>query len=668
MERIEIIEKKIRELIPDMSQKGKYSEKRRKEAATLLLEKAENLGDAQEKVKTLTLAGSLAPLEASLQVKIAKQCLKEEVAPSFFQLACEKLEEAQALEPQNTEVLSLLIHALCKLSEADASMASLKQAAQLFEKLKEATKDEEVFLCLEGKIGSLRASFSQEVSDYHQALVAFRRAEELGVLKGEFFFDYAKTLFQIYQISPLKEYLVEGQILLHQGLREVSNKRPLLHLALQFALEEFYFSYDASAFEEAKRIYNTFQKEERLDPKPHFEMTKAILFQGWFLRNEEILEKVIERLEVLQKTFPNMPEGLYLSSLAHVHLGEIKEDLGDIRLGEKYALELMEKDASSLGLEAFGFACLALGHYFNEPDEFIKAYDTFLEALDNWPHREEALLGLCSAQIYVGVYHHSSQLIAEAVDNLEKANLSQGYLAPFFFKELGVSYFFLSEDGLSEEEDLIAAIDYMERALSFFDSYPYEDPDLLFHLGCASDFLGDVALADNISYYEKAIESLQKSLCYREDDYEARAHLAIACSHLGEISQDSEKLEEASALFATLSEENPEDERVFLEWGIALMVLSQLMQDPNFLEASFPFLQASEEKLKKSCSLGALQAFYHLSCLYSLAGDFATSLAFLEEGYRRECLPQLDEILIDEYLEGLRETVEFQNWIANKMP
>lgn len=655
------IERKIKEVIPDWDQPVKNET----EAVGSLIKRAQILSDPEEKIKTLKLAGSLSPLEVPLQIKIGKAALDEGEVPSLIDFSIEKLEEAYALDSNNPEIPAMLITAYCHLANLDGSSKAIELAENYFNVLKELKESNKSLLCCQGKILAAKAFQSEEISDFKKAVEVFKKAEELSALTSSCYYDYAKTLFLAYQISPIRDYLVEGQILLQQGLRETKNQLPLQELALEFALEEFYLTYDSKGFEEIKRLYNTFHQELTRE-NLHFKIAEALFNQGALLKSEEILEQAAERLEILCSKYNKNPYGLYLHSLTLTELGKVKEELGQIRLGENKAKALIEIDEDVLGNEALGAAYLALGHYFNEPDEFIKAFDAFNCAIDISTPTERALSGLLTAQIFVGVYNRSTQLIAEAVDNMEKAQLASGMLAPFVCQTLGIAYFFLSEDGLSEEEDLGAAVDYFERALAFFDTYPVDDPDLLFHLGCSLDFLGDIALGENVDYYERSINYLQRSLEIRPDHYETRYHSALALSHLGEIGQEVEKMEEACTLFAELSEENPEDEAIFLEWGAALMVISQLKKDPNYVDATLPYLSSAEEKLKIAARLGAQQALYHLGCLYCLAGDNHGSLHFLEEAYKRECLPTFEEMLADEYLEGLRDSPEFKAWIQSK--
>jgi hypothetical protein len=73
-------------------------------------------------------------------------------------------------------------------------------------------------------------------------------------------------------------------------------------------------------------------------------------------------------------------------------------------------------------------------------------------------------------------------------------------------------------------------------------------------------------------------------------------------------------------------------------------------------------------KLLTAAKLGNEQALYPLACLHSILGHYETSLMLLEKARVAKSLPPLEELLDDEWLDGLRHTPEFQEFLSILAP
>ena len=58
-----------------------------------------------------------------------------------------------------------------------------------------------------------------------------------------------------------------------------------------------------------------------------------------------------------------------------------------------------------------------------------------------------------------------------------------------------------------------------------------------------------------------------------------RLHLACAYAHLGELMEDVEMFEKSLAHFEAATQEDPEDDMAWAEWGVSLMHLFELTYD-----------------------------------------------------------------------------------------
>jgi hypothetical protein len=68
--------------------------------------------------------------------------------------------------------------------------------------------------------------------------------------------------------------------------------------------------------------------------------------------------------------------------------------------------------------------------------------------------------------------------------------------------------------------------------------------------------------------------------------------------------------------------------------------------------------------MMQAAKLGNIHAFYHLACLYSLLGDYCKSIYFLKKAEVFEALPTTDELLEDDWLEKVRKTKYFEEFLS----
>ena len=67
--------------------------------------------------------------------------------------------------------------------------------------------------------------------------------------------------------------------------------------------------------------------------------------------------------------------------------------------------------------------------------------------------------------------------------------------------------------------------------------------------------------------------------------------------------------------------------------------------------------------MMQAAKLGNAQAYYNLCCLFSLLGDYEKAMHFIRKADLFAALPPLEEIQADEWLDGLRDTSAFQEFV-----
>jgi tetratricopeptide (TPR) repeat protein len=105
-----------------------------------------------------------------------------------------------------------------------------------------------------------------------------------------------------------------------------------------------------------------------------------------------------------------------------------------------------------------------------------------------------------------------------------------------------------------------------------------------------------------------------------------------------------------------------ENDFVILDWGTTLINIAQYTYDKDLADQCH---REAENKLMQASRLGNQQAFYHLACLYSLLGQYEKSLHFLQKSYDAKSLPCLEELLNDDWLDGVRMTASFQEFLSH---
>ena len=239
-----------------------------------------------------------------------------------------------------------------------------------------------------------------------------------------------------------------------------------------------------------------------------------------------------------------------------------------------------------------------------------------------------------------------------------------GQLYPQILNDWGYALLKLAE--LTSNKNYVeTALDKFEQAITR-QSKEYGnaaiDPEWFYNYGCALDFLGD--FNEDVTYYEKAVYVLSKTIQLDPTYTDARYNLALALSHLGEATADIEALNRANDHFQILLSQDNEDEMGWNDWGLTLLTLAHLLDDKALPHQSQKLYEQAENKLHHAAALGNIHSFYNLTCLYSLTENYTAAIYSLERAELAGALPSLDDLMHDEWLEGLRQTEGFRHLIS----
>ena len=213
-------------------------------------------------------------------------------------------------------------------------------------------------------------------------------------------------------------------------------------------------------------------------------------------------------------------------------------------------------------------------------------------------------------------------------------------------------------------QHLELAIEKFERALKhpIVDINTDEiDLEWVYNYGCAFDLMGE--LTDEPHYFEKAIGILSQVVQLDPNYHQARYNLALALANFGECNLDVDYYHKSIGHFHQLMASDPEDEVIQMDFGVTLVNMALLIHDDHHPEKSQSLYRQAETHLMQSISLGNSQAYYQLAGLYSLTDRFNYAMYYIERAQFFGSLPPIEDLLHDEWLEGLRHTPAFRQFI-----
>lgn len=508
----------------------------------------------------------------------------------------------------------------------------------------------------------LSGKFSGEVLDFKQAIEKYRQA--LKYEKGEpsFWNGYAHTLLAIALLIESQEYLLEAVLYLEKSLALLPNDSQTLFY-LGYAYHElFELSGKEELYMKALQAYESsyLLEPHNLELRLHF--GNLLVSYGRLWHDQEAIEAAVEKYNEDIEVLNSNPLLLSGQAEALMLLGMYQDDLSLLMKAKEkvvQALDLSFEHADIWG--SYARVLFELGKYFQDESYFKQSEQKFNYALSLDNRKAHLWFGLSKTQF--ALYDLKLDIIAaeHAAESASKA-VALRKMLPILWSNWAVCLIQLAT-ATEHHHYLESAIEKLETALSLLDKE--EDHFLyletLYHLGYALDFLADLQLDG--AGYQKAIQILSHVVEKEPTYYEARAALAFTMLHLGEFSDDVNILSDALIHFQILIQEDPEDSHLLANYGLLYLNLAYLSKDIGRPEHEEFFFDKAEEKLSLSASLGSASSYYHLACLHSMKGQFEVSMYYIEKCETFEVLPSLDNMLQDDWLEYLKDTEAFLEFI-----
>lgn len=578
-------------------------------------------------------------------------------------LACQRLKKATRIDPSHTDSWFVWGQALFQLGTLYGKIhffieakEKLDKAIQLVHRLEHDLSGD--IYWLHGCTTLEVAHNSQEVSDINIALESFSLAVEKNPsLPPSFWIDFGEAY------ERLGMQINDGRLI----SKSVDCYKKAVHLQgdnanhwhlLGKALHNFYFfSQDEDHFTQATECFSTSAQLNPDDYNVWICWAKALFDSGKKNGEAKKFFSCIEKLHRANSCFPKNASIISLWSEALATVGLLLDRLDLIQDAENKILEMI--DSPQAGPEvwhAFGMCYFTYGQYYQSAEYYMEAIEKFQYglSLDRTYHPLWYALGLC--------YTHT----AELENDHENLRLSCKFFTRALHHASKSHYHFeyaltLSKLGsyLEDIPSLELALYHFEQALSLHKQATNLPSAWLYQYAVALDLLAD--LKENGDLYTKSIEILHHVLILDPSHPHVHYRLGSCYFHYAELTEDPEFFLRATHHFKLAYRKDDENEQILLDWALALISLSELYDTP--LEKG-QLLKEAEYKMIQAVKLGNAHAYYNLACLYSLVHDFQRSMFFLDKAKEFSGLPSIDEMLHDTWLENLRHTTAFHEFIT----
>lgn len=546
----------------------------------------------------------------------------EQKEQNYFIMAGEKFKQAIALSQGSKEQLAELYWDQglnwLKIAENSGEACDVWRAILALNNSSACRQEGSApFYCDLGRAYFQLALLVNDLRFFLQAIDYFKKSIALQPAKYETWVLLAKTFAKIYLISSDEEYFLSGDECFKKALELNRDDAELLVCSADLLLEWGRVEGDIFRLKQAVERFSCAQKLSGNNPKIRTKGAEALAFLGAFSGSLELIERA-----------------------------------------EKQILDLCGTYQDYFGVwEAYGCCLLSYGIYFNDVDYFDRAIEKFQIGLSLNRLVASLWRSLALANKKIGEMIDDPLILERASKFYSKALDLQPNSSALIF-EHATLLMSLSELK-SDPKLLIEGISLLENRLCNQKDAILKHENWFFFLAKALIIFGD--LQDDEECYLRAIDIFNKLLLIEPNYPNIHFYLAVALSHLADLTFDKKEYQGAINFFKLAVKQNAEDDIAYLELGLALVAYAHQM--PNEEETQRLYREA-EECLTLAGKLGNLQVYYHLACLYSLVGKVDLAMEFIIKATKVEVLPPIDELLQDEWLENLRSTMMFANFLA----
>lgn len=532
------------------------------------------------------------------------------------------------------------------------------QKATEFAKGQADEKVAEVYWSL-GQVLSNTFDHSGEVSDLTKALEIYAKASSLNEqMPIRFWNDFGKIALKLgMQINDVNLYVKAINCQKNAIAKSISNFDSW-YLLGETLTEYYQITQDEDHFSQANECFINAAKLHPENNLIWISWAKLLMFSGKKLKDAKRLFAAIEKCHKAYSCNRKNENTITLWAEALALVGSISDRLDLISEAENKIAEAIDAFGQTPEVcYAHGMTLCAYGTYYNDADYYYQAVEKFQEGLSInrinhklWYHLGRTYRIIAEMEMDSALLQRAGKFFARAI-NLQPIST--------YYYEYALSLSRYAEYH-PEKETIENALIGFEQAFSLQKNAIYLHPEWLYQYAITLDLMGDVQ--DDEKYYIKSIEILKRVLMLDPEFEEIHYRIALAYTHLGELSEEVEMYTRAITHYKIAFNSNEENEQLILDWSLALMHISQVAP---YEEDRQQYLKEAEFKLIQSAKLGNTEVYYHLSCLYSIMKHFEKAMYFLEKAEQFGSLPPLEEVLEDVWLDNLRQTEVFKAFISH---
>lgn len=508
---------------------------------------------------------------------------------------------------------------------------------------------------------------SGEPLDFHRSIEKYYKAFELGCFEAPFLNDYGHSYADLASLLEKRDYFTEAVKLFNQAIRRdprdfqgwYNQGCCLLRLGEYVPYENL-----------LEQGYRSFEKAAEINPD-HSQLWlrwgQLEANYGKAKRDRPRIESSLQKYAKAYELEPEHPQVLSNWAETELYLGTQDERLDFLHSAQAKiirSLEIQPEDPDSWYI--YGSCLNELGNYFEDEEFYHQAIEKFQYGLSLANNHPLLWYGSALSYFALGEILDEQELYEKSVRNFGRMIECGDIGFSQFWNDWGVALLKLA-DITNESSHIELAIEKFDRALkqsgSGFDVDDVDDVDMewVYNYGCAYDLLGD--FTEDPHHFEKAVHILTQVVQLDPNYIQARYNLALALSHLGEATYDVEPYHKAIEHFQYLLDMDPEDEIIHLDFGVSLTNLGLLVEDIHHPERSQTFFRLAETHLMQAAALGNAQSHYQLAGLYSITENYQHAMHHLDKAQFVGGLPGIEDLLHDDWLEGLRRTPAFRQFI-----
>jgi tetratricopeptide (TPR) repeat protein len=511
-----------------------------------------------------------------------------------------------------------------------------------------------------GIVWSEIAVHSGEALDYHLSIQAFQSSLDYQPNpQAEFWNDFGNAYLQLGLLINDDRLFLKAVEYLQRAIENMPN-----YFDGWNALADTYSLLYVNSMDEryAIKASDCYTKAVKLAPKDADVWLSWAQLLGETGRLNKSVKHLISSIEKCARAASLDPEdtditGQWVESLSY--LGSIANRLDLLIEAEQKIIKATDQTPDDPDLwHAYGICLMGFAAYFSDPE-----YDDMAI--------EKLQYGLSLDRTNAEIWHALGRAHKHAADLTDDEAMVER--APRFLSkamDLKPSCPALTFDAASAYLHYSEAIDDMaalEQAISLFESLLQNHrgallnhPEWVFEYGLALDWLSEYTSEEKD--FARAIEIFSHVLLIDPDYPKIHFQIAMTYTQMGHAVGESEYYKKALSHFRLAARQEDENDKLWLEWGLCLIHLAHHAIDAEFMDQLY--LDA-EQKISRAGGLGNPHAHYHLACLHSILGRTYEAMDLIRQALSARALPSLDELLEDEWLENLRNTQVFSQFLVD---